>query len=99
MNECVKQIMQPGITTAKSLNKAVYFFSTSEDNSKVAHLNFVPKGEIVKGGFTAKTWFEKVVEVLGGKGGGKDDGAQGFGTEFEKVQEAIKVAKEFYEKK
>lgn len=93
------KIMQPGITTAKSLNKAVYFFSTSDDNSKVAHLNSVPKGEIVKGGFNAKTWFERVVTVLGGKGGGKDDGAQGFGTEVDKIQDAIKVAKEVYENK
>ncbi|GAA5871803.1 hypothetical protein JCM16303_000869 [Sporobolomyces ruberrimus] len=92
------KIMQAGITTAKSLSKAVYFFSVSPDG-KVAHLNSVPKSEIVKDGFNAKTWFTKVSEIVGGKGGGKDDGAQGFGTEPDKVDEAIREAEKFYNEK
>lgn len=60
--------MQAGITTAKSLNKAVYFFSVSPLDGKVAHLNSVPKNEIVKdGGFSAKTWFAEVSKIVGGK--------------------------------
>ncbi|GAA5948754.1 hypothetical protein JCM3765_004995 [Sporobolomyces pararoseus] len=93
------KIMQAGITAAKSLSKAVYFFSVSPVDGKVAHLNSVPKNEIVKDGFSAKTWFNKVSEIVGGKGGGKDDGAQGFGTESDKVEEAIKVAEQFYNEK
>ncbi|GAA5936418.1 alanine--tRNA ligase [Sporobolomyces koalae] len=93
------KIMQAGITAAKALSKAVYLFSVSPVDGKVAHLNFVPKPEIVKDGFNAKVWFNKVCEVIGGKGGGKDDGAQGFGTETDKVDEAIKVAEQFYKEK
>ena len=59
--------MQAGITAAKSLSKAVYFFSVSPVDGKVAHLNSVPKNEIVKDGFSAKTWFNKVSEIVGGK--------------------------------
>lgn len=59
--------MQAGITAAKSLSKAVYFFSVSPVDGKVAHLNSVPKSEIVKDGFNAKTWFNKVSEIVGGK--------------------------------
>ncbi|GAA6058951.1 hypothetical protein JCM10212_002903 [Sporobolomyces blumeae] len=88
------KIMQAGVTQAKALNKAAYFFSISDDG-KVAHLNSVPKSEISKE-FNAKTWFAKVSEIVGGKGGGKDDGAQGFGTEASKVDEAMAEAEKYY---
>ena len=86
--------MQAGINQAKTLGKAAYFFSVSDDN-KVAHLNLVPKSEISKE-FSAKTWLAAVSAIVGGKGGGKDDGAQGFGTEPSKVDEAIKEAERIY---
>lgn len=59
------QVMQAGTTQAKNLNKAVYFFSVS-DEDKVVHLNFVPKAELSRT-FTAKTWSAAVSAIVGGK--------------------------------
>ncbi|TNY17543.1 tRNA synthetases class II (A)-domain-containing protein [Rhodotorula diobovata] len=89
------KVLQGGLNQAKTLGKAAYLFSVSPDH-KVAHLNVVPKGEVVAGGFSAKTWFADVTRLVGGKGGGKDDGAQGFGTEVDKVDEAVELAKKVY---
>lgn len=92
----LSQLVQAGINQAKTLGKAAYFFSVSEGDNKVAHLNLVPKSEISKD-FTAKTWLAAVSAIVGGKGGGKDDGAQGFGTDPSKVDEAIKEAERIYQ--
>ncbi|GAA5865267.1 hypothetical protein JCM1840_003969 [Sporobolomyces johnsonii] len=89
------KIMQAGISQAKALNKAAYFFSVSDDG-KVAHLNVVPKAEI-SSAFSAKTWFAAVAAIVGGRGGGKDDAAQGFGTEPSRVDEAIAEAEKLYQ--
>lgn len=59
------------------------------------HLNFVPKADLTKS-FTAKTWIAAVSAIVGGKGGGKDDGAQGVGSEVARVEEAIKEAEKVY---
>ncbi|KAK4699029.1 alanyl-tRNA synthetase, partial [Phenoliferia sp. Uapishka_3] len=59
------KVMQAATLQAKALNKAAYFFSTSDDG-KVVHLNFVPKEEITKS-FSAKTWIQPVSAILGGK--------------------------------
>ncbi|BGP56260.1 hypothetical protein JCM8202_001420 [Rhodotorula sphaerocarpa] len=88
------KLMQSGLNQAKTLGKAAYFFSVSDDG-KVAHLNLVPKSEISKE-FSAKTWFNAIAAIVGGKGGGKDDGAQGFGTEPSRVDEAIAEAQRIY---
>ncbi|GAA6034541.1 hypothetical protein JCM8097_005384 [Rhodosporidiobolus ruineniae] len=90
------KIMQHGLNAAKTLGKAAYFFGvTSDSPAKVAHLNLVPKDQISKE-FNAKTWFAEVSKIVGGKGGGKDDGATGFGTEADKVEEAIELAKKLH---
>ncbi|GAA5824475.1 hypothetical protein JCM11251_000438 [Rhodosporidiobolus azoricus] len=91
------KIMQSGLNAAKTLNKAAYFFGVTPDN-RVAHLNLVPKSEVTKE-FNAKTWFAAVTEIVGGKGGGKDEGVTGFGTEVAKVDEAVKRAEEYYKEK
>ncbi|BGP33039.1 Alanine--tRNA ligase [Rhodotorula toruloides] len=90
------KVIQSAISQAKTLSKAGYFFSATEDGTKVAHLNVLPKGEISKE-FNAKTWFNAVAAIVGGKGGGKDDGAQGFGDKADKIDEAIVEAKKLYE--
>lgn len=59
------KVMQAGTAAAKTLGKAVYLFSVSDDG-KVVHLNFVPKSDITKS-FTAKTWISPVSEIVGGK--------------------------------
>ena len=57
--------MQAAMLQAKELNKAAYFFSTT-DEGKVVHLNFVPKTDITKS-FSAKTWIQPISAILGGK--------------------------------
>jgi alanyl-tRNA synthetase len=36
---------------------------------------------------------------VGGKGGGKDDGATGFGTEGGRTDEAVEVARKVFEER
>lgn len=43
----------------------------------------------------AKEWVEAPLTVLGGKGGGKPTTAQGQGSYYDKVPDAIKAAEEF----
>lgn len=88
------QVLQAGTAQAKTLNKAAYFFSVSPED-RVVHLNFIPKADLSKT-FNAKTWIAAVSAIVGGKGGGKDDGAQGVGSEVARVDEAIKEAEKVY---
>ncbi|KAG8935411.1 Alanine--tRNA ligase [Tulasnella sp. 417] len=85
--------MQAILTEVKKLEKAAYLFSVDEAAGKVAHANVLPAGLVSKE-FDAKIWAAKVAEVLGGKGGGKPDSAQGVGTEVAKLSEAMKVAED-----
>jgi alanyl-tRNA synthetase len=89
------QILGNVITQAKKLGKAVYVFSVDHEGNKVAHGNHVPVTSKAKG-LDARTWASKVSEVLGGKAGGKDDAAQGVGTNITRVEEALKVARDYY---
>jgi alanyl-tRNA synthetase len=47
-------------------------------------------------GLDGRTWASKVSEVLGGRVGGKDDGAQGVGTNISELEKALQVAKDYY---
>lgn len=89
------QILSNVITQGRKLGKAVYVFSVDHEANKVAHGNHVPAASKVKG-LDARTWASKVSEVLGGKAGGKDDSAQGVGTDTSKVEQALKVARDYY---
>ncbi|KAI9500524.1 alanyl-tRNA synthetase [Coemansia spiralis] len=73
-------------------NKAMYFIAI--DGDRVAHQCVVGK-PLVERGLKANEWAEAVSKVVGGKKGGKEDAAQGSGTEVNKVGEAIAVAEEF----
>ena len=73
----------------------MYVFTVDHKGNKVAHGNHVPVTSKAKG-LDARTWASKVSEVLGGKAGGKDDGAQGVGTDTSKVEEALQVARNYY---
>jgi alanyl-tRNA synthetase len=78
----------------KKLGKSVYVISADEDANKVVHINFVDPG-LKSNGIDARTWATHVAGVVGGKAGGKEDGAQGAGTDVTKVDEAVKSAREF----
>ncbi len=80
---------------------AVMLLSTDEsDPSKpqVAILASVPK-ELVARGVKAGEWVGAVAPLVGGKGGGKPEQAQGGGTEPEKVREAVQAARSWAMKK
>ncbi|PVV04033.1 hypothetical protein BB560_001470 [Smittium megazygosporum] len=83
------------ISYAKSLNtKAVYLISPDSQSGKVSHMCFVPKILITKG-LKAKEWASAVSKVVGGKSGGRDDTAQGSGTNISSSSEAEQIASEF----
>lgn len=80
---------------AKAYQKAAYLFSVDKSEGKVLHVNLLPKSDISKT-FSCKQWIANVSKVLGGRGGGKDEGCQGVGTDISKVSEAIEEAKKSY---
>ncbi|KAI9437694.1 tRNA synthetases class II (A)-domain-containing protein [Lactarius indigo] len=88
------KILQAVVLQAKKLGKAVYVFSVDSDGGKVIHVNHVPESLRSKG-LDARTWAARVTETLGGKAGGKEDGAQGVGTHTDKVKEALEVAQNY----
>ncbi|KAI0045946.1 hypothetical protein FA95DRAFT_1560637 [Auriscalpium vulgare] len=90
------KILQAVILQSKKLGKAAYVFSVDSAGGKVAHVNHVPEA-LRSNGLDARTWASKVGEVLGGKAGGKEDGAQGVGLNVEKVQDALAVAQKYYQ--
>ncbi|CAG8612833.1 13378_t:CDS:2, partial [Racocetra fulgida] len=75
-------------------HKAAYLFSIDETSSRVAHSCIVGKSLIDKG-LKAVDWAKVVSESVGGKSGGKDDAAQGSGTNVGEIDNALKVAEQF----
>jgi alanyl-tRNA synthetase len=71
---------------------AVMLLSPDEGEGKVAVVASVPD-VLVKRGLNAGEWLREAVAVLGGKGGGRPDMAQGAGPEVGKVREAIAAAR------
>ncbi|KAJ7925137.1 tRNA synthetases class II (A)-domain-containing protein [Mycena leptocephala] len=95
------KILQSVVSQGKKLGKAVYVFSSDLGGSKVAHVNYVPPSMKAKGA-DARVWATRVSEVLGEsllfsqlQAGGKDDSAQGVGTNVDKVHEAVGLSKEY----
>ncbi|THH00909.1 hypothetical protein EW026_g1687 [Hermanssonia centrifuga] len=92
------KILQSVILQAKRLGKTIYVFSVDSDEGKVAHVNYVAEDARLRG-LDARTWANAVVEVVGGKAGGKEDGAQGVGLNTSKIDEGLQVARSFYSEK
>ncbi len=76
----------------KAPKAAVMLFSVDPAGGKVAIMTGVPEGLIARG-LKAGDWLRDAAAVVGGKGGGKPDAAQGGGTEVGKVGEAIRAAR------
>ncbi|CAE8582464.1 unnamed protein product [Polarella glacialis] len=70
--------------------KAILLLSNA--GGKCAILALVPKAA---SGLSAKEWTGKVLDAIGGKGGGKDDRAMGQVQDPSKLDEALKIAKAY----
>mmetsp|Transcript_50742 Transcript_50742/g.136229 ORF Transcript_50742/g.136229 Transcript_50742/m.136229 type:complete len:1007 (+) Transcript_50742:73-3093(+) len=72
-------------------DKALMFLSNA--GGKLAVLAVVPKA--LQGALSAKAWSTKVLDAVGGKGGGKEDRAQGQTPDGSKLDEALAAAKSY----
>ena len=63
----------------------------------MAHVNFVAPS-LKEKGVDARKWAQVITDILGGKAGGKEESAQGVGSNVARVDEAVNAAKEFLAK-
>jgi len=75
-------------------NKAVMLMSPDMDTGRVALMATVPTGLVTKG-LKAGDWIREVASIMGGKGGGRPDNAQGSGSDLSKLKEATSQARTF----
>ncbi len=73
---------------------AVMLFDVAEAEGKVTIMAAVPEAFITRG-LKAGDWVREAAAVVGGKGGGKPDSAQGGGTDPSKVRESIAAARAY----
>jgi alanyl-tRNA synthetase len=71
---------------------AVMLFSVEEGTGKVSVAAAVPDALVARG-LRAGDWLREACALVGGKGGGKPDQAQGGGTLADKVPDAMKHAR------
>ncbi len=80
--------------TAENPNKAIMLLSPDHGEGRVALMASVPQG-IVGRGLKAGDWIREVAGVMGGKGGGRPDNAQGSGQDISKLKDATARARTF----
>lgn len=90
LKECADQLM--------AKNGSLALFLVGKQNEKCSFLMRLSP-DLVSQGIRADEWMKEVAPLLGGKGGGKKESAQGGGTQPEKIPEALKVARQWLEKK
>ena len=69
---------------------AAMFISVDEDSKKIFCLSSVPKSKIDKG-LKANEWVQHISGCINGKGGGKAESAQASGTNYDKINEVLKL--------
>lgn len=79
---------------ALSPETSALFVSVDEDSKKIFCLSAVSKSGIEKG-LKANEWVQHVSGTMGGKGGGKAESAQASGTNYDKVDDVLALAKKF----
>ncbi|KAJ2158574.1 Alanine--tRNA ligase [Coemansia sp. RSA 552] len=89
-----KAMLQAATYVKNLKTKAAYFIAADTASGRVSHQCVVAKSIVAKG-LKASEWADAVSKVVGGKKGGKDESAQGSGTEVGRVDEAVQVADEF----
>jgi len=87
LSEAVRSIRE------KFPETAVLGLSSDEEKKKVTVIAHVPASLVAKG-LKANDWASKVAAVVGGKGGGKPEIAQGAGPDFTKADEALAQAEQ-----
>ncbi|PLW17687.1 hypothetical protein PCANC_10880 [Puccinia coronata f. sp. avenae] len=83
----------------KNSGKAGYLFSVNEADGKILHASTLPPTDLAAAPeWNAKLWMDSVSKVIGGKGGGKPDLAQGVGSyeSPEKLAQAVKLSQQLY---
>ena len=80
--------------TDQAPRHAIMLISPDEAEGRVAVMAASPKAAVDKG-LKAGDWVREVSGVLGGKGGGRPDNAQGSGTDLGKVKEAVQTGRSF----
>ena len=80
--------------TQRCPNKAVMLLSPDQDSGRVAVMASVPK-PLIERGLKAGDWIREVTGIMGGKGGGRPDNAQGSGQDLSKLKEAGAHARTF----
>ncbi|KAJ2918578.1 hypothetical protein MD484_g1897, partial [Candolleomyces efflorescens] len=88
------KLLQGIASAARKAQKGLYVFSVDSENNKVAHVNYVAPALKDKGA-DARDWASKVTDLIAGKAGGKEDSAQGVGTEVEKLDDAVAAAQQY----
>ncbi|MEM7628232.1 MAG: alanine--tRNA ligase [Planctomycetota bacterium] len=83
-----------GTLTSTCPTAAVMLLSTGAGSKRVAVAAAVPKA-LVDRGLRAGDWIKHTTGVLGGKGGGRPESAQGSGPDASKLRDAIKAARTF----
>ena len=94
-----RNALQHAINTVVQVNprSAVMLFSPDVEGGKVSIVAAVPLTLIHKG-LKAGEWVRAVSEIVGGKGGGRPEAAQGGGTNLAKVKDAIEGANNYARK-
>ncbi|KAI6182400.1 Alanine--tRNA ligase, mitochondrial [Aphelenchoides bicaudatus] len=75
-------------------HKAVMGFALNEDGQKFLVSAKVDKS-LAEGGFKALDWINKVCEIADGRGGGKEQQANATCNSVGKIDDAVKIAREF----
>ncbi|KAJ3279018.1 Alanine--tRNA ligase [Blyttiomyces sp. JEL0837] len=73
------------------------FVSVDAEGGKISYATVVSKEHIAKG-LKGNEWANVVSGIVGGKSGGKDDSAQGAGSDVSKLMEALKLSDEYAKK-
>ncbi len=94
-----RNALQHALNTVVQVNPraAVMLFSPDEVEGKVSIVAAVPMALIHKG-LKAGDWIKTVSEIVGGKGGGRPEAAQGGGTNLAKVKDAIEAGNNYARK-
>lgn len=75
-------------------NTSALFVTVDLDSKKIFLLATSSKAGIDQG-LKANEWIQQLSTVIGGKGGGKPESAQASGSNYDKVDEVIELAKQF----